>query len=328
MKNKQQATQPREVISEPMNARLYVLVDEALRAQPYTFRERGGDAAPLAIKQSTVKGLSAFLKTSELPKLFNANGELIRAPEGSPAATTITLDAALIKNSRVAQAGSHVFVHEDQTKALAVGRTGVIAMESKPSALRVIDAAKFSTVDVEAEDDVTVSTLPVSAAKIDFTQAVAKGFRVEIPRSERKDVSTELICSELVSALALGLARAADEVLLSAIASAAPPNFSIALAAARGLKFSELSAIVGTSGNGATVSQDGHLRTAGVPAELTDTIAPTIVGAFNRAGVAIGENVDIYFQRTSKNGLLALTAWSSMLALLPASKFFWTVPAA
>lgn len=327
MKNAQTTEQRQAGALNPMHARLRVLAEDALRAQPYALRERGGDAEPMLIKQSLVKGLSAFLASSTLPALFSKDGELIRTPNASLAATTITLDAALIRNSRVAQAGAHMFIHRDPTRAVATGETGVIATESRASAFRVIEAAKFSSVDVDSEDEVTVSALPVHVAAIDFTQAVAKSFRVEIPRSDRKDVSMELICCELTAALTLGLARAADELLLSKISEATPANFTLALAASQGLRFAELSAIVGTSGNGANVSEDGHLRAAGISAQLTDAVSPTIVGAFSRAAVAIGESVDIYFQRTDKSGLIQATAWSSMLALVPDPSKFWKLPA-
>jgi hypothetical protein len=117
-------------------------------------------------------------------------------------------------------------------------------------------------------------------------------------------------------------------VLLSAIAATTPANFSLALAAAQGLKWGELRAIVGTSANGATVSQDGHLRAGGVPAELTADTASTIIGAFSRAGVAIGESVEVYFERIDSSGLLAVTAWASMLPLVPDASKFWLVPGA
>ncbi len=326
MKNKQQPNNRASAAdTEPMQTKFRALIEEALRAQPYSFRERGGDAEPILVKQSTIKGLSAFLKTAALPSLFNASGELIRTPKGSPAAATITLDSALIKNSRVAQAGAHVFIYEDSTKALATGLTGDVVMESRASAFRLIEPAKFSTVDVDEEDDVATSPLPVSAAGIDFAQAVTKGFRVEIPRSDRKDISTELLCSELVAALTLGLSRAADEVLLSKVATSSPETFTINSVASQGVKFGELRALVGTGlGTVAKVWPDGTLRTCeGVPAELTDTVSDTIIGAFNRAGVAIHESVDIYFERIGKSGLLACTAWTSMLPLVPDVTKFW-----
>lgn len=329
MKNKQQQPiQLKSAADEPMHARLRTLIGEALRAQPYSLRERPGfPDDPVAIKQPLAKGLSAFLATETLPALFDEKGELVRTPKASPAATAIRLEAGLIANSRLAQAGAHVFVHADPTTARPTGLTGLVVMESKPVAFHTIEAAKFETVDVDSEADVTLSALPVSRANIDFEQAIAKAVRFELPRSARKDVDEELLCAEIVAAMTLGLSRAADEVLLTAIVATTPGNFSMARAAAQGLKWGELRAIVGRSANGATVSEDGTLRAGGVPAELTADTASTIVGAFSRAGVAIGESVDVYFERTSKSGLLAVTAWASMLALVPDASKFWVVPA-
>jgi hypothetical protein len=303
------------------------LIDDALRAQPFVAHTPIGYQEPVAmIPQAIAKGMMVLLKTEDLPTLFDNDGELIRVPNGAPAATTVRLEAGVVAASRVAAAGTHVIVYPEQSRALAVGSVGDIVLENKPGSFRTIEAAQFSTVSDDA--DVPVSPMPVNAAGIDWSQAVAKGLRIEFPRRSRKDVDADLLCAEIVAALTLGLGRAADQVLLSEIAATLPAPFKLANIAAQGLKFGELRGLIGTAGNGAQVVQDGTLRAAGIASELTADTAVTIVGAWNRAAVAIHEAVEVHFERISKKGDLAVTAWAHLLPLVPDSSKFWIVEAA
>lgn len=275
------------------------------------------------IPTRAARSLTVTMGTVSMPALFGKDGRLRRVPGAAPAGTIVTMDASVVASSRVAGAGAHFFVMSDNRKAHAVGANGAIALESLPVEFRNVEAALFGTVDIEAEDNAPVIDLPVFGASMEIHKnSVSKGVRFEIPRSERRRVQPDLLADEISIALSLGLARAADEVLLSAIASNALQPFTLARAVSRGLTFDELSALVGTEGTGA-VAERGALHVSGINAEMTPDMPGTIVGAFNRAGVIIADDVRIYCERLGTSGHLAVTAWASFLPLVPDASAFW-----
>ena len=174
-------------------------------------------------------------------------------------------------------------------------------------------------------------------APLDWSAAQAVAVRFEVPHSSQKLYEETLFADELLIALALGLGRAADRLLLAAVAATTPPAFSLAGAAAQGLKAAELRAIVGTAGHGSYFGADGLLvvnpfdangwKPSGIPAELSADTAETFVGAWDRAAIAIGSDVQLLAERTAKNGTLAVTCWAHMIPMLPDSDKFWQVNA-
>lgn len=299
---------------------------EADKAQTHRAHTPPGMHEPTAyITTRPVRSLPASLNSFDLPALFGADGRLRRVPGAAPAGATIRLDAGVAVASRVARAGAHVMVVSDNRKAHAVGATGHVALESVNAEFRTIEAAVFGVVDIEAEGDAPIIALPVFGASMDMRQVITKGVRFEIPRSERRRVDSGQLADEISIALTLGIARAADEALMAAITATNPAAFSLGAAAAQGLQFDELRALVGAAGTGAVVGQDGALRAAGVPAELTGDMAGTLIGAWNRSGVAIGEDIPVHFERLGKAGELAVTAWVTVLPLLPNEAKFWSL---
>lgn len=299
---------------------------DADQAQGLRAHTPAGMHEPTAyIPVAAARSMIATMKALSLPALFGADGRLRRVPGAAPAGTTVRLDAGVVAASRVAGAGAHVMVLPDKRKMHAAGAAGIIALESVKTEFRTIEAAVFGTVDIDVEGDAPVVALPVSGASMDMGQAITKGIRFELPRSERRRIDPEQLTEEISIALTLGLARAADEVLLSAIAATTPDAFSLASAAAQGLAFDELRALVGTTGTGAVVGQDGAVRAAGIPAELTADMAGTIAGAWSRVGIIVGDDVSVHFERLGKAGALAVTAWATMLPLVPDPQKFWTV---
>jgi len=187
-----------------------------------------------------------------------------------------------------------------------------------------LEPATFSNVADDA--DVAVSAnLPMHRATMDWSQAQGVAVRFEVPRSTQKDYDQELFSDELLLALALGLGRATDRLMLAAVAAATPAPFSLAAAAAQGLKAGELRALIGTSANGAEFRADGQLTAVGIAAELTADMAGTLVGAWDRAAIAISNDVHLLAERTAKNGTLAVTALAHMIPMLPDSSKFWSV---
>lgn len=301
------------------------LMEDAASAQAHRAHTPAGFQEPTAFfPTAAARSIVASLKTENLPALFNSDGELIRTPKAAPAGTTVKIDAGLVAGSRVAQAGAHVVAVPEAITPLRDPR-GTIATQTIPKFFRTIQAAKFAAVDIDNEDDAPLIALPVLSAPIDWKTAKTFGVRFELPRSARTLIDPDQLSAEILAALTLGLSRAADECLLAALGAETLAPFTLAAAASQGLKFAELRAIVGTNAAGASVGQDGQLRAAGVRAELTGDMAGTLIGAWDRAGVAVRDDLAIHFERTSLSGALAVTAWVGMLPLVPDPTKFWTL---
>lgn len=271
---------------------------------------------------SSVLGLNSEL----LPSLLAADGvHVTHAPLAPVGAASMTITAGIAAASRVAQAGAHVIVRREADSAVPTGQAGIVAMQATIGRFATIEAAPFATVTDDA--DVAASDFPVERAALDWSQSIAKAVRFELPRSFQKSVGEDQLANELLLALTVGIARAADHVLLTAINAATPGAFSLAAAAARGLKFDDLRALVGTTGAGAVVGQDGALRVAGVSAELTADMAATIVGSFARSAVAVSEDVTLHIERRNTQGDLVATCWANFIPLVPDASAFWAVTA-
>jgi len=276
-----------------------------------------------SIRKPATAGGQINLSRQTLPGLFDAEGKLRRSPDAKLAASQIRLPTAILQESRVAAAGAHVIMRSDPTRAVPTGSTGAVVLERVPTEFRTVEAAKFLPVADGA--DVTVSPLPAFSAPIDFDTSVQRAVRMEFSRRQQKALDEEVFAGEIMTSLVLGLGRAADAALLAAITATTPAPFTLAAAAAQGIKFSELAALIGTAGRGATVDQAGRLTVGGVPAELTGDMVGTIVGAWDRAAVAIHEDVPLLFERLNKQGDLAVTAWVSLIPLVPDKSKFWTI---
>lgn len=308
---------------------LRTVMDDAAKAQP--FRDHtpiGMDAPTVRMAISTARLTVACLKSDNLPDLFDRNGRLRRTPQAAPSSDTVRMDAAVITNSRVASAGAGVVIVPEASVARAVGKDGPLAFERVPGFLRNIEAGEWSTVNVDALPEVSVSPSPIVSAEIDWSIATAKAIRFVVNRKERMRYGDQdELCNEIIAALTLGLARAADEVLLSDLSARALANFTLGAAAAEGLAMGDLRALVGTGGQGAAVGQDGALRAGGIAAELTAEMSGTIVGAWDRTAVAVRDDVNIFFERTGLAGEMAITAWASMQSLVPSASKFWKLTA-
>lgn len=263
------------------------------------------------------------LNRANLSNLFNKDGKLVRTPPAAIAATTVPLSTGILNASRVAAAGTHVIVKPDPLRAIPTGKTGDIILQRNAAAFRTVAAAPFAAVADGA--DVATIPHPALAAEINWDMSITKGLRMVFKRADQRALESDLLYAEIVAAVVMGLARAADETLLSAIAATAPTAFSLANAAAQGLKFDELRGMVGTTGAGATVSQDGELRAAGVRSELSADLTGTIIGAWDRAAIAIHEDLPVHFERLNTQGDLVVTVWANLIPLLPDANKFWSV---
>jgi hypothetical protein len=301
------------------------LMDEAASASGVRAHTPPGFSDPIRYTpQPAVRSTVASLKGDSLPGLFDATGRLRRTPQAATSSEEFSLGTAVLANSRSARAGAGFVIVDMATEPDAVGRTGDVVMQETPGFLRHVGAAVWSTVDVDTLAEVPVSASPIASAAIDWSTATAKAVRFEVTRSHRMTYpDQQKLCELIVSGLALGFARAADEVLFAALAAEDLDPFTLAAAAAADLSFDELRAIVGTSATAAAVGADGVLRAAGISAELTGDMSGTIIGAWSRAAVAVRDDVNISVERTGLRGEMAITAWASMQALVPVpEKFF------
>ncbi len=85
-----------------------------------------------------------------------------------------------------------------------------------------------------------MSDSPIKSVQIDWNAATAS-CPLLVNRKERMRYGDQdKLCEEIVAAITLGLARAADEVMLSALSSVSLETLNLALTAAKGLRFDEL----------------------------------------------------------------------------------------
>lgn len=304
---------------------LHKLFEDAKRqsAASATYDQTG--AVRHIIPKAPASVLSRSIREMSLPPFLASQGlHQVRVPLGTEAGKKSTFSSVLLQASRVSQAGARIILVNEADDAISV-LGGGIALQKRNAGYTLVEAANFAVVADGA--DVADSALPVYRDLIDLDTMPSYGFRVALSRAEQKTYEDGELADNALVSIALGIARVADAVLLSAIAAATPANFSLGAAAALGVEFAELRALVGTAGTGAAVGQDGTLRAAGVLAELTPATADTIVGSFSRAAVAVHEDIRLVAERTNKQGELILTCWMNAQALLPLPGAFWKVGA-
>lgn len=234
-----------------------------------------------------------------------------------------SLSTQVIAASRVAQAGAQLVFIKDAPEPVQ-NDSGILAFYSRPHALEVVTPALFTLVLDGA--DITATAVPVVGAQIDFQNSPAYAVKMAISRREQTQKTEELQEAEIMAALTMGLARLADLVLLQALPAVSPSAFSLAKAAAHGLKFNELRAVVGSLGTGAAVGVDGVLRASGIPAELTDTVTASYIGNWARAGVAFNDEVRLVVDRVNTRGDLSITAYANVQGVVADAGAFWTAP--
>ncbi len=310
-------------------SKLAKLIADASRAVGYMHHIAPGADVAHAVSRQFAGSIVQLSLADPLPIVSSGAGGAHHGATNIPAGQTFTLNTAIAAASRVAQAGAVILPYQPAPVAIQTD-TGLPASYLRPSSFRCVSAASFSLVakedpedpdEPEAEPD--VSALPVLTAPIDMSDSASHAVHFVLTRKDRRDVPPELLDHEISVALALGIADLADRVLLEAIQATTPTAFTLAKAAAKGLKFAELRALAGTVGTGAGVDAMGALRVSGVPAELTDQAAASYVGAFTRAGIAIHDDVRVISKRLNANSDQEITVYLNLLPLLPDPSMFW-----
>lgn len=278
---------------------------------------------------------------------FDGNGDVTQAISVTPASVRYlslndvlsprsgaqtTLNAALAANSLVVAAGANVLripgPMTQQPDIDDAGNRREIRFEEVARHFLVTPAGKFA--QVADGDEITLSDAPYLVASYEDAAAPSYGIGYQLSRQQLKHTFADpnIVLQSINSAIEQGIARLADAVLLAHLetnaATLADANVTTiaAAAAAKGLRWAGLSAVAGTSANGVTLDSTGKLRVAGVAAELTDTITGSVIGAFDRAAVAIDDEVRLTVRRTDNAGV-EIVAWVTASPLVPSSDYFW-----
>ena len=280
------------------------------------------------------------LRAMELPVLAADAIRGAHFPAGTQAGKKTTLSDAVLASSRARAAGAHIIMVPPADGGSMIGtlpaneaggpQEKILVFRRQDVRFDHIAPAHF--VAVPDGDEIGESALPVSRSKVDRDNIAAYGFRVAFTRAEQKSFQDGELADSALASIIMGLGRLTDRVLLDAIMETSPQPFSIADAAALGLAWSDIRALVGTDAAGALPAQDGTLRaiaspsdTTGVLAELTPEASATVVGAWSKAAIAVGEEITLIAERTDSHGGLAITCWCNMQALLPTPGAFWTL---
>lgn len=241
-----------------------------------------------------------------------------------PAGETMTFSSAILSASRVIQAGARLLPIDDAPTAVG-DLQGMIGWYKRDSAFVVVKPAAFGVIADGA--NVTPSALPIVTAPIDLGESAAQAVHFKLSRDVQKSIDEDMLQWEIEKSIVLGLAQLADKVLLDAIVATNPANYSLANAAASGVRFGELRAIVGSSATGASVNAAGDLVAAGIRAELTDQSATTVAGVFGRSAVACEREIRVLLKRTDVQGSLEVTVFVNMQAVVPSPSTFFKVAA-
>lgn len=288
-------------------------IDKAMRSQPAGLITTGSGESE---------------RFAQAPQLHSKPASLVRLPLGDimstapqsaarallPAGERASLATSIVRNSRTMQAGTRLIVIPN-----APGPE--VDRYNRPAGYSVITGASFGAGD--ATTPLVAQELPVATEEVDFSAFTPRGARFELSRRDMKMQPSDERDAVISHAIARGLANLVDRLVLERLAGETLSPFSLSAAAGAGARFPELGAIVGTGGAGAQVSEDGQLRVAGVPAELTDQGAGTFVGAWHHAAVAIHDDIRLLVERTSVDGKVAITCWADMEVLLPSAGYFW-----
>ncbi|AGU50359.1 hypothetical protein VAPA_1c32730 [Variovorax paradoxus B4] len=235
-----------------------------------------------------------------------------------------TYSAAILAESLVARAGAKIIFMPPPEPV--PGGENIQAFYKRPSRYQVVTAANFAAVADGA--DVASSALPLLSAEFGAEYGDASdAWRVEISRADQRNMQEDDLEFVINQAIVRGYAKQIDKRVLSTVIATTPGAWSLAAAAAHGLRFGELRAVIGSTAAGAAVGADGVLRAAGIAAELTDVVTPTIAGAFYRAGCAVEEELRVLVERRDVQGTLVVTVFATMQPVIADPDAFFTVAA-
>lgn len=307
-----------------MKNQLAAQIVAATRAMGFHDHVAVGFDTPHARTATPAVAAGSYKLSDLLPRLPVSAAEhaaYVGPIDARKSARDTSVSASILENSHVAKAGAHLILVSPEANFVP-GTDGQI-LYAREGNLRMVKAAPFANV-VDGQD-VATSAYPAAVGHYALANAPSSAVHFQVSRRDQKNIDGELLAYEILQSLSLGLAKEFDRILLTAIAAKAPAAFSFGAVAAKALKFGDLSAIVGTAGTGAAVNAVGIFNAAGVPAEMTDCVAPTFVGAFASAGVAILDDIHVLIKRNDARGNLDVTVYVNAVPAFADPAMFWKV---
>lgn len=235
-----------------------------------------------------------------------------------------TFNAILAERSLVAQAGATII---RQPGPMTQTANANVTMKQVTDRFVVIESGKFAKVADGAE--LQVSGKPYLVAAYDSANAPSYGVGFTLTRQQLKhEFPDDTVLRAVNSAIERGIADLADFTLLNHIATAGQVLTDATFkglakaAAARGLRWDEIRAIVGGDCTGLEVDGAGILRAFGARAEISNQTTKTIVGAFNRAAIGIDDELRVTAKRVLNGGVEVLV-WANAMPLVPDATAFW-----
>lgn len=270
---------------------------------------------------------------------FDGNGEITQFIPVEPASvrylslndvltpkggSQTTFNGVLAERSLVAQAGATII---RQPGPITQNANDNVTMKKVVDRFVVIEAGKFAKVADGAE--LQVSGKPYLVASYDSTNAPSYGVGFTLTRQQLKhEFPDDTVLRAVNTAIEHGIADLADFILLSHLATVGQALTDTTFkglakaAAARGLRWDEIRAIVGGDCVGLEVDGAGILRAFGARAEITNQTDSTIVGAFNRAAIGIDDELRVTAKRVLNGGVEVLV-WANAMPLVPDATAFW-----
>lgn len=235
-----------------------------------------------------------------------------------------TFNAILAERSLVAQAGATII---SQPGPMTQTANASVTMKQVTDRFVVIEPGKFTKVADGAE--LQVSGKPYLVAAYDSANVPSYGVGFTLSRQQLKhEFPDDTVLRAVNSAIERGIADLADFILLDHLATAGQVLTDATFkglakaAAARGLRWDEIRAIVGGDCTGLEVDGAGILRAFGARAEISNQTTKTIVGAFNRAAIGIDDELRVTAKRVLNGGVEVLV-WANAMPLVPDATAFW-----
>lgn len=319
--NKETRTMSTNILGDIITTASNKPVFSEIIEQTETYRRR------MPVNQSDLRHLN--LRELQIRDTLTHSSVPALAQPGSPGVVSQIAPLTIAGASRVIQAGSNLMLVSSDTRPLnGQDRAGyfyedaTVFIQSEP--------AKFQPIQEGA--NVPESDSPVYREILYKLAVKSYMFSTKIDRRRQERFFANELEESLMKSIMLGIANAADKALLERILisgysdpylanSYVPPEtFSLAKVAARGLRFGDLSAIIGTAGNGAAINQNGQLVAGGVQAEFSDAIPETIIGAFSKSAVTIGQDITLIANRSGANALdgsMTVTCIAEIGTLIP-----------
>lgn len=235
-----------------------------------------------------------------------------------------TFNAILAERSLVAQAGATIM---RQPGPMTQSANDNVTMKKVADRFVVIEPGKFAKVADGAE--LQVSGKPYLVASYDSANVPSYGVGFTLTRQQLKhEFPDDTVLRAVNTAIERGIADLADFILLDHLATVGQVLTDATFkglakaAAARGLRWDEIRAIVGGECTGLEVDGAGILRAFGARAEITNQTDSTIVGAFNRAAIGIDDELRVTAKRVLNGGVEVLV-WANAMPLVPDATAFW-----